>query len=299
MNLKKQTVADLSLIFVTLCWGISYYLMDIALGDMSPFTLNAYRFLIAFIIAGTISFNKIKNVSRETLKYSFLVGLALFFVYMCVTFGVKNTTLSNAGFLCALTVILTPLFEVVFLKKKLNGKIEIAAVMSLIGIVLLTLKDDFSINKDNIVGDILCIGCAVFYAIDLLLTEKAVSKKEVSAYQLGVFQLLVTGVFNLIAALTLEKPSLPSNGSVWGAVIFLSIFCTGLAFIIQAVAQKYTKASRVGIIFSLEPVFAAVVAYIFAAEVLSFKGYLGAVIMIASLFIMESDFKFLMIKKRK
>ena len=63
-----------------------------------------------------------------------------------------------------------------------------------------------------------------------------------------------------------ETPHLPSNGTIWGSVIFLSVFCTGVAFIVQAVAQQYTAAAHVGIIFTLEPVFAAVVAYFFLQE---------------------------------
>ena len=93
------------LVLVTLCWGISYYLMDLALTDMDPFTLNAHRFLGAFAVAGLLSYKKVKDVNRITLKYSLLVGAALVFVYIGATFGVKYTTLSNSGFLCALTEI--------------------------------------------------------------------------------------------------------------------------------------------------------------------------------------------------
>ena len=76
MKNKKQMEADLMLILVTLCWGVSYYLMEISLGDMDPFTLNAHRFLGAFLIAVIISWKKIKTVNKTTLKYSVLVGIA-------------------------------------------------------------------------------------------------------------------------------------------------------------------------------------------------------------------------------
>ena len=92
-------------------------------------------------------------------------------------------------------------------------------------------------------------------------------------------------------AFIVETPQLPETGQVWGAVIFLSVFCTGVAFVLQPVAQQYTTASHVGVIFTLEPVFAAIVAYFFAGEVLSAKAYIGAVLMLASILIMEIDFK--------
>ena len=297
MKNKKQMEADLMLILVTLCWGVSYYLMDISLGDMDPFTLNAHRFLGAFLIAVIISWKKIKTVNKTTLKYSVLVGIALVFVYIGATFGVKYTSLSNSGFLCAMTVVFTPLISRIFLKQKQDRKVLTAVLMCFVGIALLTLKDDFSINKGNLKGDLLCLMCAFAYAIDLLLTEKAVSHEEVDAYQLGVFQLGVTGVFNLIMAFIREQPHLPSTPSIWGAVLFLAVFCTGVAFVVQPVAQQYTTAAHTGVIFALEPVFAAVVAVIFAHEILSVKSYLGAFLMVASVIVMEIDFG--SIRKRK
>lgn len=294
--MKTQLKADLMLVLVTLCWGVSYYLMDVALADLSPFTLNAYRFIGAFMVAGIFAYRKLKTVNRTTLKYSLLIGGALVFVYMGATFGVKYTTLSNSGFLCALTVIFVPILEMIFLRKKPHRKIILAVTMSLIGIMLLTLKDDFSINMDHLRGDLLCLMGAVAYAVDLILTEKAVSHEEVDAFQLGVFQLGVTGICMLILAVVFEEPHLPGTAVIWGSVIFLSLFCTGLAFIIQAVAQQYTTAAHVGIIFTLEPVFAAIVAFFFAGEVLTAKSYLGAVVMTAALFVTEIDFRG---KKRK
>ena len=52
--------ADLSLLMVTLGWGISYYLTDLSLEDMGPFTLNSNRFLIAFAVASILAFPKLK-----------------------------------------------------------------------------------------------------------------------------------------------------------------------------------------------------------------------------------------------
>ena len=296
--MSKQVRADGILILVTLCWGVSYLLMDISLEELDPFTLNAFRFLGAFAIAALVSFKKIRTVNKTTLKYSLLVGFALVFVYIGATFGVKYTSLSNSGFLCALTVVFTPILAWLFFKKAPGKKLTFVVILCFIGIALLTLGDDFSINMEHLKGDMLCLMCAVAYAADLLLTEKAVSHEEVDAYNLGVFQLGVTGALNLIMVLIVETPQAPQTMEVWSAVIFLSVFCTGVAFVLQPVAQQYTTASHVGVIFTLEPVFAAVVAYFFAGEILSFKAYLGAALMLASIFIMEIDFKTLKKKKK-
>lgn len=71
------------------------------------------------------------------------------------------------------------------------------------------------------------------------------------------------------------------------SALFLALFCTGFAFVVQTVQQQYTTASHVGLIFTLEPLFSAVVAYFLADEVLTARGYVGAALMMSSLVLME------------
>lgn len=288
--MKIQLKADLMLVVVTLGWGISYYLIDICLDDMGAFTLNAYRFLGAFFVIGTVFFRKLKNVNKLTLIYSALLGTVLLFVYIGATFGVKYTSLSNAGFLCALSVIFTPIIELIVLKKVPEKKLVIAVAMSLIGIMLLTLNADFTFNTGNLKGDLLCIMCGLAYAVVLIITDKAVNHPQVNAFHIGVFQLGFTGLYMLVLAFIFENPHLPGSQAVWVGTIFLSLFCTGLAFVVQAIAQQYTSATHVGIIFTLEPVFAAVAAFFLAGEVLTGRAYIGGIIMLMALFVMETNF---------
>lgn len=285
--MTKQLKADLMLILVTFAWGVSYYLMDVSLGDMDPFTLNAHRFLIAFFIAIIFTFPKLRSINRETLWYSFVIGTILVFVYIGATFGVLYTSLSNVGFLCALSVVFTPILGYYIFGIVPSKKLRLVVVLCIVGIGLLTLDDQLKVA----VGDLLCILCAFAYAFDLLITERAVKKPGVNAFQLGVFQLGFTGVWQLLLAFIFEEPHLPTNTTVWASVLFLAIFCTGIAFIVQTVAQQYTTANHVGVIFTLEPVFAGFVAFFIAGEVLLPRAYVGALLLISGCFIMEINFK--------
>ncbi|MDO4485319.1 MAG: DMT family transporter [Bacillota bacterium] len=292
--MKTQLKADLMLILVTLCWGVSYYLMDICLNEMGALNLNAFRFLTAFVVAALIAFPRIKNVNRETLKYSLFVAMSLVFVYIGATFGVKYTSLSNSGFLCALTVVFTPVLAFFVKKQKPDRKLCIVVMMCLVGIALMTLNEQLRMAS----GDILCLMCAFAYAVDLLITETAVAKDDVDAFQLGVFQLGFTGIFMLILSFIFEEPVFPASGECWGSALFLAVFCTGVAFIVQAVAQQYTTASHVGVIFTLEPVFSGIVAFIFAGEILLPRAYVGAALMLVGLLLMEVDVKGLLKKQQ-
>ncbi|QHI73348.1 DMT family transporter [Aminipila terrae] len=195
--------------------------------------------------------------------------------------------------MCALTVVITPILTFFIKKEAPNKKLILVFILCLVGIGLMTLNGQFK----PALGDILCIMGAFAYAVDLVITDKAVHKEEVNAFQLGVYQLGFTGLYMLVLALLLEKPVLPSSPGVWESMLFLSVFCTGVAFIVQVVAQQYTSATHVGVIFAIEPVFAAIAAFLFAGEVLLPRGYLGAALMMAGILIMEVDFKSIFTKK--
>lgn len=284
-GIRAQTKADMMLLMVTIFWGSSYLLTFYGLEELEGFNLNALRFLIAFFAAVPLAYKKLVPVNINSLKYSALLGVILTLIYLGVTLGVTYTSLTNVGFLCALTVVVTPTIAFFFKGQKVGKRLIVSILLALAGIALMTLNEKFH----PALGDIFCIGSSVAYSVHLLITETAVQKEEVNALQLGIFQLGFAGAFQLLLSLFFETPKLPSSLKVWSSVLILAILCTGLAFIVQTIAQQYTSASHVGVIFSLEPVFAALVAYFVAGEVLKPKAYVGSALLLLGLLIMEID----------
>ncbi len=281
--MNKQRKADLLLVMVTAFWGISYFLMDLSLTDLPPLNLNAIRFLGAFVFLALVFAPKMRHITPATWKYSLIVGLFLTAVYISCTYGVLYTSISNAGFICALPVVTTPLLQYFFTGKKPGRRLGVCLVLCTVGLGLLTLGDSFR----PALGDLICLGTALFYALDLIFTEQAVARPDVDPLQMGILELGVAGAVQLALTLLLEEPHLPSTPVIWGSVLFLTLFCTGFAFVVQTVQQQYTTASHVGLIFTLEPLFSAIVAYFLADEVLSLRGYVGAALMMSSLVLME------------
>ena len=103
-NLNKSLLADMTLVLVTMSWGMSNILMTFCLEEMGEMTLNAYRFLGAFILIGAVMFKRIRHVNRETIKASLVLSVLIFVVYALNTYGIQYTSVSNAGFLIALSV---------------------------------------------------------------------------------------------------------------------------------------------------------------------------------------------------
>ncbi|MGN7763900.1 DMT family transporter [Paenibacillus sp. 22594] len=270
----KPLKAELMLFIVTMFWGSSYMFMKMGLGSLGEFNLIALRFGLAFILAATLFHKRLRAVDVRTLKYGALLGFLLLGVFTCITFGLKTTTTSNAGFLVALTVIFVPMIDVLVFRKKVAPSQVFGAVLAIAGIGLLTLNSSLHMQP----GDLLCILSAVFYAVQILVTSKAV--KACDSLSIGILQLGFAGGFALVLSFLFETPSLPSTLSSWIAILALGIFCSACGFILQPVAQKYTTPTRTGLIFSMEPVFAALFGYWFAGEQLSIQGYTGAALVL-------------------
>ena len=287
--------AELSLVSVCLAWGISYILTDFCLTVMGTFTLNAFRFLLAFLVAGVCAFKNLKRVNRTTLKFAAANAVLLMAVYVCSSLGVVYTSVSNAGFLCCIAVLFTPFLEFFFFKKFPKKKTFLVALVATVGIALMTLDERYRFAF----GDLICIACSIIYAVYLMITEVVVKRDDVDAFHLGVFQLGFTGLYCLIISLLFETPVLPNTTALWASATFLALFCTGVSTVVQSVAQKYTSATNVSVIFCLEPLFAGIAAFLFANERLLPRAYVGALILLLSLVWMEVDIPALVRKKNK
>ena len=139
--MDRQRKADMMLVLATGFWGISNCLIAICLRDMQPVTLNAFRFLSAFVVLGAVFHKRVLRASRETWRYSVLVGLSLVVIYLGATYGVLYTSVSNAGFIGAMTVLFTPFFEFVVYRKRPDRKLGFALAVCMAGMALLTLNE--------------------------------------------------------------------------------------------------------------------------------------------------------------
>lgn len=274
--MNKQLQANFLIVLVALFWGSTYFLTKMAVQELEPFNLTALRFGTAFIITALFFFKRIRKADRTVIKYSVILGILAVIAVLSMTFGVQYTTASNAGFLISLSVVMIPLISVVILKKKIKAKLLLSVILATIGIVCLTLNEQLTINK----GDILCILCATSFAVQVLIMERI--PKTADSVAIGALQLGITAVVNFILSFSLENFTVPRDLKVWGVIVILGVFCTAFCYIIQIYALKNTSAIQAGIILSLEPVFSAIFAYIFLGELLSKQGYIGAILLFIS-----------------
>ena len=136
-------------------------------------------------------------------------------------------------------------------------------------------------------GDVLCLIGAVVYAFHILLTADFTKKED--GLLLGIWQLGFAGLYGLICTMLFETPTLPAAPSQWMAVLGLALICSAFGFVAQPMAQKYTSPEHTGLLFSLEPLFSALFAFLFLQETLSARGYLGAALMMAGVLVASAS----------
>lgn len=270
---------------VSLAWGSSYLLMKVGLDSIGPFNLIALRFGIAFICMVLIFLPRFRALTVSILSKGILMGVLLFLLFSALVSGVNHTTASTAGFLASTTVIIVPILESILKRRIPNKSIMLSILLAVIGLYLLTVKDTFALDR----GSTYCLLAALFYAIYIIVLDR-IAKNE-GTLLISIIQLGVASLLGVLLMLCVETPSLPETPVQWWAIICLGLICSAYGFVVQPIAQRYASPEKIGLIFSLEPVFSAILSYIFLHEVLNVKGYIGAALIFSGVIISKITIK--------
>lgn len=286
----KTIIADILLLIVAFIWGATFVLVKNAIDILPPFSFNAIRFLLAaaFLLFVLLAFNRkvLQQINRKLLLAGSFIGIFLFGGYAFQTFGLLYTTASKAGFITGLSVVMVPIFAILFLKEVMRRQVVIGIFFATIGLFLLSINSSLQIDF----GDFLIFLCAICYALHIIFVGKW--SPGYHALNLAFIQITVVGILNLIAAFlfedfrNLEYQVLLVPEVLWGLMI-TAFFATALAFLIQTAAQKFTSPTKTALIFATEPVFAALAGYYLASEILTMKEWIGCIMILAGMVMAE------------
>ena len=243
----------LLLLLVTAVWGWTFVLVKDAISQYPTLPFLAIRFAIAALVMVAVAR---RLPSRRVLLVGIPIGLALTAGYLLQTVGLQSTSPGNAGLLTGLFVILTPLLDGL-LGARIPGRTFAAACCALVGIALLT-GSGFSLPK---VGDLLVIGCALAFALHIVLLGRWAP--GLPPAPLALVQMLVAAV--LFSAGSVASFSRPSP-SVWFALVVTGVFASAVGFLIQTWAQTKISASRTALILATEPAWALLAAIALASQ---------------------------------
>ncbi|UFH66655.1 DMT family transporter [Clostridium cadaveris] len=291
-NLKKKSLyADIALLIVAIVWGAGFVASKEALEVAKPLYILAIRFSLSFILMSIIFFKHLKKINKDDLKAGLIIGSILFLAFATQTIGLQYTQASTQAFLTGTNVVMVPFLYWAISKKKPDIYSVSSAILSLIGIALLTVQGGFTLN----IGDALTLVCAFFFACHIVAVGYFAQKKD--PIILTILQFGVAAVFSIVLAVFNEP--FPINITFRGgfSLIYLGLFSTLIAFLLQTMAQKHTSSSHTAIILCTESVFGSLLSVLILKETFTISMIIGSILVFIGIIVSETKLEFL--KKRK
>jgi drug/metabolite transporter (DMT)-like permease len=287
--MPRAIKAHVLLVLVTFVWGATFVVIKNAVEqDASPLLFNFVRMALATVVLAAIFYRDIVRVTRPAFTAGVITGVCLWLGYEFQTTGIRLTTASKSAFITGISVVLVPLFLIVFWRRKIGTWTALGVLTALVGLFLLTvpagdsaLGNWTSINR----GDLLTLGCAVSFGFQIIFLGRATERFPFG--QIGFLQIATAALLMGIAAPVLERPHIVWSSQVIWAILITGLLGTAAAFTIQAWAQQFTSPTHTALIFSLEPVFAWITSYFALGERLGVRAGIGAILILAGVLISE------------
>lgn len=283
--------SNLLLILASIIWGCAFVAQNVGMNYIGPWTFSTIRFLIAgFSLLAIIPIldkkrthvirPKTKEEKMKLLLGSVLCGLALSIGSIVQQIAMLTVPVAKAGFLTTLYVLFVPMITLLF-GKKIPLKVWIGIAMALFGLYLLSMAGNLAIG----IGEILLILAAFLFAIHIIIIGHFSTR--VDPVRLSCGQLLIGGFATVIPMIVIEKPTMGSILAAYIPLLYTGIFSSCVAYTLQIFAQKEANPTIVGMLLSLESVFAALAGYLILHQVLNTRELIGCVVIFIAIVIAQ------------
>jgi drug/metabolite transporter (DMT)-like permease len=264
-----------ALVLVTAVWGVTFVQVKDAVELYPLFAFLALRFAIGSLTLAVPAARRVRSLGRGGGAAAAGLGLLLAAGYVLQTAGLQRTTVSSAGFVTGMYVVLTPLIALALFRTRIGVGAWAGVLVATVGLAMLA-----GIHAGSATGDLLVLAGSAVYSLQIVQLERYAPVYDPLALTLGQLLTACAGL-TVVAAAHGDFAVAPTGWTVWGALLVTGIFASALAFAIQTWAQRKTTATRTALVFTLEPVFAAIFGYTLAGDRLGAVGWGGcAVIML-------------------
>jgi drug/metabolite transporter (DMT)-like permease len=285
MKVPKAIQADLALILITFVWGSTFTVVKQALENISPILFVAMRFWIAVFIILAFMPGRVRGISIRTLRRGAVLSVVLMGGFVFQTLGLRFTQPSYSAFITSLSVLLVPLLGYIMFRDRARPQTVAGVVLATIGLFLLLAHlAEFKISR----GDVLTLICALLFGLHILFLGRFVALSDYR--QLMLLQMAGSAILCSVAVFVFERPFVAWNFHLVLALVVTGVLATAFAFYVQARAQQFTSANHAALIFSLEPFFAALFAFWILGQALTFREWVGGILVLTG--ILVSEFRF-------
>ena len=287
--MSKQLRSTLLLLLCAFLWGSTFVAQSAGMDLIDPFTYLCCRSIVGFLFLSVLMpfFDRARHVDRVQLRAGrkklliagLLCGAALFSASTFQQFGICYTTVGKSGFITAMYILLVPILGL-FLKKRVPGIIWICIALAVVGLWLLCITDDLSIN----LGDALTFVCAILFSVHILVVDHFT---DVDGIRLSRLQFGVTALLSGIAMFVFELPNISNILQCWGPILYAGILSSGVAYTLQIIGQKNAPPTVAAIAMSMESVFSVLSGWVVLHEGLTLREGLGCLIMFAAIILAQ------------
>ena len=279
-------LANLLLLSAGAIWGAGFVAQSTAMDNIGPFLFIGLRFLVASVVLAPFAWMEARKADRPVspvhLRGFALIGLVLFLGMALQQVGLTITTVTNSGFLTGLYVVFVPFIALLALRQPPHPVIWPAVMMTFAGIWMLAGGSLADLNN----GDLLTIGCAAMWALQVILVGRFVGPSG-RPLTLSFMQFSLAGVLGLGVGLTIESFVLDAVIATLPEILFAGVIATGLAFTLQVIGQRYTTAPQAAIFLSTESLFAALFGALILGEQIPVLGYAGGLLIFLAILLAE------------
>jgi drug/metabolite transporter (DMT)-like permease len=271
-----------ALVGITALWGVSFVIVKEAVAHADPFVFLSIRFGCGAALAAAWARRRMGRIRNARVGLG--LGLPLFIGYAFQTVGLRHTTASRSAFVTGLSVAFVPLLQMALFRKLPRPATWAGIALCLFGLWLFTGGQGDGASP-TLYGDALTLGCALAFGLHILLMGH-LSQRSDPAAQVS-FQLATVAVASTAVAWGRGVPFTLTLGG-WAAALFCGAVVSAFAISVQAWAQAKTSPVRAGLIFSLEPLFAAAFAALWSGERLTSWEAAGGFFMLAGVVLAEA-----------
>lgn len=291
MEKIKIGATDIILITAAFLWGLNPAVVKIGLAEMNPLPYTMIRLIFASIVSFLILIksNTYKSVNKKDLKsfiYIGFFGMLLFQVLF--TYGAKYSTAANTSLILCLVPISVIFINYFFKHEKINSKIFIGVVLTIIGVICIVLGASKGINMQSdmkYLGAFLIVGAQVAFAIYTVYAKDLLEKY--SPYQVSTYIFIIATILFFIISLpqliNAEWANITWKG--WISCIFSGVFSITVANTLWIWGVKKIGSTKTSIYNNLPPVFSIFAGFYLLGENFGIYQIFGAVLIIIGLYI--------------
>lgn len=267
--MKRQVPGIMALVGATVIWGSAFIAQSVGMDRIGPFTFQMFRCGLAVVflfplsaLLGDRKTWRSQWLDKKLWRSGSICGLALFAASSLQQIGLVYTDAGKAGFLTAMYIVFVP-FLGLLLGQKPGNNAFFSLIPAVTGLYLLSFTGNSGMN----LGDILLLGCAVCFSVQILLIDRYC--QGLDGVKLNCIQALVVTLLSVPCAVATEEIELGLVLSCWLPLGYAGVLSMGVAYSLQIFGQQRVAPAAASLLMSLESVFAALCGWLLLHETMT------------------------------